>query len=63
MLVTVVDGPLFSITAIIRKKGGIRIRRSKDSAGEGSIMSVTASHLSCRSTKNEAITGKHSLQS
>lgn len=55
--VTVIDGPLLSITAIIRKKGGIRIRRSKDSTGESSIMSVTASHLSCRSSKNEVING------
>lgn len=49
VMVTVVAGPLLNITAIIRKKG-IRIRRLKDSTGEGSIISVTASHLSCRST-------------
>lgn len=55
-MVTVVTGPLLNITAIIRKRG-IRIRRPKDATGEGSIMSVTASHLSCRNTKNDVITG------
>ena len=57
-MVTVVAGPLLNITAIIRKKG-IRIRRPKDSTGEGSIISVTASHLSCRSTnKGEELSGE-----
>ena len=59
VMATVVPGSLLSITAIIRKKGGIRIRRSKDSGGENSIISVTASHVMCRSSaKNEMINGE-----
>ena len=56
-MVTVVAGPLLNVTAIARKKGK-RIRR-KDTSGEGSIISLTAAHLSCRSTnKGEAISSE-----
>lgn len=46
-MVTLVAGPILNVTAITRKKG-IRIRRAKDSTGEGAIMSLTASQLTCR---------------
>lgn len=55
-MITVISGPLLNITAIVRKKG-IRIRKPKDSTGENSIISNTASYLLLRSTKNETITG------
>ena len=58
-MITVIAGPLLNITAIVRKKG-IRIRRSKDSTGETSIISNTATYLVLRrSTKSdEPLTGK-----
>ena len=54
-MVTLVAGPTLNVTAITRKKG-IRIRRTKDSTGEGSIMSLMASQLTCKvSGKDETI--------
>ena len=53
-MVTLVAGPTLNVTAITRKKG-IRRRRAKDSTGEGSIMSLTASQLTCK------VLGKHEI--
>lgn len=58
-MITVVSGSLLNVSAIIRSKKTLRIRRSKDPGGEGTIMSLSASHLSCRSTnKGEELKGQ-----
>ena len=57
VMVTVVSGSLLNVSAIIRKKT-LRIRRSKDVGNEGTIMSLSASVLTCRSTnKGEELSG------
>ncbi len=54
-MVTVVSGSLLNVSAIIRKKI-LRIRRS---AIDGTIMSLSASHLSCKNTNKEELKGNN----
>lgn len=58
-MVTVIAGPMFNVTAIMRDKGKkLRIRRAKESA-DGTILSLTASQLVVRPAgKQDTISGR-----